>query len=61
MGTLDRNSIYDLQVTSPDALPQSYMRLVGANATNILHTARGQECRYVLMCNDRDLMVNFEP
>ena len=38
-----RNRTYDLLVTSPDALPLSYGRLVGAKAIklgSVLHTVR---------------------
>ena len=40
----NRSQTYDLLVTSPDALPLSYRRLVGAKAikhvTSVLHTVR---------------------
>ena len=60
---------YDLLSASPDALPLSYKRLVGAKATTeqgssewqITCILLGQECWYVLMHNDTDVMVNLEP
>ena len=36
----NKNRTYDLPITSSDAQPLSYRRLVGAKAINILHTAR---------------------
>ena len=59
---------YDLLSASPDTLPLSYKRLVGAKATTeqgssewqITCILLGQECWYVLMRNDKDVMVNLE-
>ena len=57
-----RSGTYDLVVTSSDALPLSYMRLVGAkvtnwvHVTNILHTAWTR----ILIC-DRNVMANSRP
>ena len=61
-----RSGTYDLVVTSSDALPLSYMRLVGAkvtncginwvHVTNILHAAWTR----ILIC-DRNVMANSRP
>ena len=62
--TPNRSRTYDPLLTSPDALPLSYRRLVGAKATKLGSTScipLGLECRYVHTRNDRDaVMVNFK-
>ena len=58
---------YDLLSASPDTLPLSYKRLVEAKASfwtrfkwQITCILLGQECWYVLMRNDTDVMGNLE-
>ena len=59
--TLYRSGTYDLLVTSPDTLPLSYRRLVGAKDPTLGSCILlGLESQCVLTRNDLNVMANFK-
>ena len=61
----NRSRTYDLQITSSDALPLSYRRLVGAKAIKLgscdKHTARIRMSMSGICAMGRNVMEYFKP